>query len=115
VNPACDDEERAYQRNEMNVIAANVQDAFRLPNPEEIVPGCDGCEKKRTEMIVAFPMMFQDDGQKRDGKQEHRKRQHDPLTGFDLRSRRQNEITHQNRASVRTAAMRQKQISCNQN
>ena len=58
-------------------------------------PGCDGCEKKRTEMIVAFPMMFQDDGQKRDGKQEHGKRQHDQPIGFDLRSRCQNEITHQ--------------------
>src|SRR5205814_10344420 len=79
----------------MNVIAAFVQDAFRLPNPEEIVPGCDGCEKKSNEMIVAFPVMFQDEGQKRDGKQEHRKRQHDQLTGFDLRSGCQNEIAHQ--------------------
>jgi len=75
VNPACDDEERAYQRHEMDVIAAFVQDAFRLPNPEEIVPGCDGCEEKRNKMIIAFPMMFQDDWQKRDGNQERRKRQ----------------------------------------
>ncbi len=54
-----------------------------------------GCEKKRNEMIVAFPMTCQDDGQKRDRKQEHHKRQHDQLIGLDLRSRRQNEITHQ--------------------
>jgi hypothetical protein len=40
-------------------------------------------------------MTFQDDGQKRGGKQEHRKRQHDQLIGFDLRSCGQNEITHQ--------------------
>jgi hypothetical protein len=40
-------------------------------------------------------MTFQDDGQKRGGKQEHRKRQHDQLIGFDLRSPCQNEITHQ--------------------
>jgi len=40
-------------------------------------------------------MAFQDNGQKRDGKQEHRKRQHDQLAGFGLRSGRQNEITHQ--------------------
>jgi hypothetical protein len=79
----------------MNVIAAFMEDASRLPNPEEIVPGCNGCEKKRNEMIVAFPMTFQDDGQKRGGKQEHRKRQHDQLIGFDLRSPCQNESTHQ--------------------
>ena len=95
VNPACHDEERAYQRHEVNVIAAFVQDAFWLPNPEEIVPGCDGCEKKRNEMIVPFPMTFKDDRQERDGKQEDRKRQHDQLIGFDLRGRRQNEIAHQ--------------------
>ena len=73
MNPACDDEERAYQRHEMDVIAAFVQDAFRLPNPEEIVPGCDGCEEKRNKMIITFPMMFQDGWQKRDGNQERRK------------------------------------------
>src|SRR6266568_8813937 len=85
----------------MNVIAAFVQDALGLPDPEEIVGGRDGREKKRNEMIVAFPMTFQDDGQKRDGNQEHGKRQHDQPIGFDLRSRRQTEITHQeSRASA---------------
>jgi hypothetical protein len=38
VNPARNDEERANQRYETNVIAGFAQDAFRLPNPEEIVP-----------------------------------------------------------------------------
>jgi hypothetical protein len=98
----------------VNIIAGFVQDAFRLPNPEEIVPGCDGCEKKRNEMIVAFPMTCQDDGQKRDGKQEHRKRQHDPLIGLDLRSCRQNEITHQESRTSADASSATKRNSCNQ-
>jgi len=76
MNPARDDEERANQRHETDVIGAFAQDSFGLSNPEEIIRGGDGREQERNEMIVAFPMMFQDEGQKRDAKQEQSKGQH---------------------------------------
>ena len=77
VNPARDDEERADQHHETDIIAALMQDSFRLPDSEEIIGGRDGREKKGNEMIVAFPMMFQDEREKCDAKQKQPERQHD--------------------------------------
>ena len=82
MNPARDDEERADQHHETDIIAALMQDLFRLPDSEEIdseeiIGGRDGREKKGNEMIVAFPMMFQDEREKCDAKQKQPERQHD--------------------------------------
>src|SRR5260370_36447895 len=58
VNPARNDEGRANQRHETNVIAGFAQDTFGLPNPEEIVRGGGGGEKERNEMIIRLPMVL---------------------------------------------------------
>jgi hypothetical protein len=57
--------------------------------------------------------MFQDEGQKRDGKQKHRKRQHDQLIGFDLRSDCQKKITHQESRISADGSDATKTNSCN--
>ena len=58
MNPARDDEERANQGHETDVIGAFTQDWFGLPNREKIVGSGGGREKERDEMVMAFPMMF---------------------------------------------------------
>ncbi len=58
MNPSRDNEERANQCHETDIIGAFPQDSLRLPNREKIVGSRGGREKECNEMIVALPMMF---------------------------------------------------------
>jgi len=75
VNSAGDNEERANECDETDVIARRVQYSLRMMQPEEVVAGSDRRQNERDAMIIFFLIVFENGRQQGDAEQ-HRQERH---------------------------------------